>query len=113
MAGISTAATASGVSENSAAAAFSPEVPTQGTTILPHHGAIRANVPTAEVANSITHGLGLVLSVVAAVVLLHTAENIHGWPWAAVAIYAATMVAVYAASTASHVFSQPRARHFF
>src|SRR5262249_53686721 len=82
--------------------------------ILPHHGAIHAlHVPTAEVANSITHGLGLVLSIVAAVVLLRAADNIHGWPWAAMVIYAATMVAVYAASTASHVFAQPRARHFF
>jgi len=114
MAGISTVATAPGVSESSAAAAFSPEVPGHDTAILPHHGAIHAlHVPTAEVANSITHGLGLLLSIVAATVLLRAAENIHGWPWAAMVIYAATMVAVYAASTASHVFAQPRARHFF
>ncbi|HEY2827251.1 MAG TPA: hemolysin III family protein [Pirellulales bacterium] len=68
---------------------------------------------TAEVANAITHGLGFVFSVFAAVVLLHAAAAVDMWQWTAVFIYAVTMVAVYAASTASHVFSQPKLRHFF
>ena len=71
------------------------------------------NAGTAEVANSITHGLGFVLSVVGAIVLLRAASKVDLLQWTAEAIYAATMVAVYAASTASHVFAQPRVRHFF
>jgi hemolysin III len=70
-------------------------------------------VATAETANSITHGLGLLLSIIAAVILLPTAAARDFWQWAAVWIYSITMVAVYAASTASHVFAQPRVRHMF
>jgi hemolysin III len=68
---------------------------------------------TAEIANSITHGAGLLLSVIASVVLLHAAAGVDGWQWWASVIYAATMIAVYAASTASHVFQQLRVRHLF
>jgi hemolysin III len=65
-----------------------------------------------EIANSITHGLGLLLSLIAAGVLLHAAGGTSGWQFAACAVYAATMVAVYASSTASHLFWQPRLNHF-
>ncbi|HZZ29574.1 MAG TPA: hemolysin III family protein [Pirellulales bacterium] len=68
---------------------------------------------TGEIANSITHGAGLLLSVTAAAVLMRAAAANEVWLWAAVLIYSTTMVAVYAASTASHVFSQPRLRYLF
>src|SRR5689334_17315040 len=58
-----------------------------------------ANPDTAEIANSITHGLGLILSLIATAVLLHAARGADALQWTAEAIYAATMVAVYATST--------------
>jgi hemolysin III len=66
-----------------------------------------------EIANSITHGLGLVLSVVAAVVLMVAARHCDFWQWATCGIYVGTMVSVYAASTLSHVFQEPRRQQFF
>src|SRR5262245_5091238 len=66
----------------------------------------------AEIANSVTHGIGFILSVVAAVALLIVASRGDGLQIAGFAIYAATMVAVYAASTASHVFRAPRLNRF-
>jgi hemolysin III len=67
-----------------------------------------------ETANSITHGIGLALSVAAAVALLQTASQTHdAWTLAGCGIYALTMVAVYAASTLSHVFRAPGPRQFF
>ena len=67
---------------------------------------------TAEVANSLTHGLGFVLSLAAATMLLQAARLGDAWQFAACAVYAGTMVAVYAASTASHLFMQPKLNHF-
>lgn len=71
------------------------------------------NNPT-ELANAITHGLGFVLSLLAAAVLM-TAALARGdaWQIAACAVYATTMVAVYGASTASHVFLRPRANRLW
>ena len=56
-----------------------------------------------ELANSVTHGVGLALSVVAAPVLIIAAVSTHDW-WRIVAasIYAATLVMLYAASTLYH-----------
>ncbi len=71
------------------------------------------SIATAEVANTITHGLGFLLSLVAAVVLISQAGHTDRWQFVACIIYVATMVAVYAASTASHAFQQPRVNHFF
>jgi hemolysin III len=68
---------------------------------------------TAEIANSITHGLGLVFSVLAGIVLLIAVRHADFWRLAACAIYSATMIAVYVASACSHIFSRPRARQFF
>jgi hemolysin III len=68
----------------------------------------------AEWANTITHGLGLLLSLVAApVLLLEAARRGDALQFAACAIYVSTMVAVYATSTCSHVFCTPRLRQLF
>jgi hemolysin III len=67
----------------------------------------------AELANSITHGLGLLLSLIAAPILLTAAWRGDAWQFAACVVYSATMIAVYAASTASHWFCRPWLRHFF
>ncbi len=67
-----------------------------------------------ELANSITHALGLTLSIVGTALLVHRAAyygdtlQIVG-----VSVYGATLVALYAASTLSHTFKRPRLRHFF
>jgi len=67
-----------------------------------------------ELANSITHGLGCLLSIVGSCVLLQDAMVccspllITGC-----AFYAATLVGLYAASTLSHVARDPQWKHRF
>lgn len=69
---------------------------------------------SSEWANVLTHALGLVLSLPAAVVLLAAAFR-QGNPWivAGCSIYAATMIAVYASSTLSHLVEHSQRRRFF
>jgi hemolysin III len=64
-----------------------------------------------ELANAATHALGLGLSIGAAVLLLWRVSQFGG-PWQVwgCSIYAATLVAAYAASTLSHMFRDPRLR---
>jgi hemolysin III len=73
---------------------------------------IPGSLNATEIANSITHGLGLLLSVIATAVLLSAIPQVDGWRYGAFAIYAGTMIAVYAASTASHFFWEPRLNQF-
>jgi len=64
-----------------------------------------------EVANSVTHGLGLVASIAGAVVLVALgAERGGAWQVASAAIYGASLVALYAASTLYHAFKGTGAR---
>ncbi len=67
-----------------------------------------------ETANQLTHGAGLLLSLVGTVVLLLTAYGVGDF-WVALGctVYGVTLVALYAASTLSHSFRQPQLRHFF
>ncbi len=59
--------------------------------------------PAEELANSLTHGLGLLLSLVAAPVLIVAAASTNDpWRIVAVSIYAATLVLLYASSTIYH-----------
>jgi hemolysin III len=59
--------------------------------------------PSEELANSLTHGFGLLLSVVAAPVLIIAAVSTNdAWRIVAASIYAATLVLLYAASTLYH-----------
>ena len=56
-----------------------------------------------ELANSLSHGFGLALSLVAAPVLIVTAiATRDAWRIVAVSIYAATLILLYAASTLYH-----------
>ena len=67
-----------------------------------------------EVANSITHGLGFVLSLPAAAYIMQLALRTgDAWHIAGCAIYALTLMGVYLASTLSHVVSEPKWKHFF
>jgi hemolysin III len=96
----------------SATAQNATEIASPPPELSAHHHRHRI---AGEIANSITHGLGFLLSVAAGVILIHSAAvaGSTGWRWASVLIYSGTMIAVYAASTASHVAWQPRARHLF
>lgn len=64
---------------------------------------ISGQSPIEEIANSATHGLGLLLSIAGLAVLVVLA-SLHGDPWLMVgsSIYGATLVLVYAASTCYH-----------
>lgn len=65
-----------------------------------------------EIANSVTHGVGLGLSMAGFAVLLVLASN-HGNTVHLVScgIYGATLVGLYAASTLYHSFRHPRLKH--
>jgi hemolysin III len=62
-----------------------------------------------EIANAVTHGIGLLLSVAGFVVLLVLAA-LRGTAWHIVAcsIYGATLICLYAASTLYHAVISPR-----
>lgn len=89
------------------------------TTILQSHrlltgsGAMTYAVHE-ERMNAATHGFGFACGVVAAAFLLTTAVR-RGGPWhvTGCAIYAATLVAAYAASTLSHLFTDLTLRRAF
>lgn len=64
-----------------------------------------------EIANSITHGIGLLLAICGAAILVVCA-NLWGNTWHIVtcSIFAATLVLLYLASTLYHGVQQPRAK---
>ncbi len=70
--------------------------------------------PVDEMANLITHGLGLVLSLIASVALMSlvTATG-RSADILACGVYCTTLVALYAASTLSHMFHDLAWRRFF
>jgi len=69
----------------------------------------RARLSGEEIANSLTHGIGLVLSIAGFVVLLALAF-LRGTAWHIVAcsVYGASLICLYAASTLYHVAISPR-----
>ncbi len=73
--------------------------------------ATKSYSPGEELANSLTHGLGLVLAVVALVVLVVGAVQV-GDPWRVVSFsfYGASLVALYLASTLYHAVPGARAK---
>jgi hemolysin III len=67
-----------------------------------------------EMANRLTHGFGLLLSIVGSVVLIDSARaHSDSLQFVGCCIYAASLVSLYAASTLSHSFNSPAMRHFF
>lgn len=64
-----------------------------------------------EIANSITHGLGALLSLIGGIALLIAAWVTHSW-WqiAACAVYGASLVLLYTASTLYHAIQHTRAK---
>ena len=67
-----------------------------------------------EIANAITHGIGVLLSV-AALVLLIVSSSLHGDAWHVVSftIFGFTMLLLYTSSTLVHSFPEGRAKYVF
>lgn len=65
-----------------------------------------------EIAHAVTHGLGVVLSIIGLTVLVARA-SVYGDAWhvTAVSIFGATLVMMYSASTLYHSIPLPRAKH--
>ena len=67
-----------------------------------------------EVANSITHGLGFLLSLVgAAALMMRVFRDGDGWRIVGCMIYASSLVSVYAMSTLSHCCTEPNLKRRF
>lgn len=67
-----------------------------------------------ELANSISHGIGTLLSIAGLVILIIMA-SIYGDSWHMVSfiIYGSSLIILYLASTLYHSFPQERVKHFF
>lgn len=67
-----------------------------------------------EIANSVTHGLGVALSVAGLVVLVVLA-SLHATVWHVVSfsVYGASLVLLYTSSTLYHSFRSPRLKQVF
>lgn len=73
-----------------------------------------AELSVEEVANTITHGAGLVLSVIGFIVLLALAVlNGDVWHITSSIVYGASLVVLYAASTFYHSSTTPHRKSFF
>ena len=70
--------------------------------------------PLEEVANSLTHGLGLCLSIAGLVMLVVlAAQRGTAWHIVACSVYGASLVLVYTASTLYHAIRHPRIKNVF
>jgi hemolysin III len=67
-----------------------------------------------EIANSITHGIGLLLSI-AGLVILVVLASIHGDAWRVTcfSVYGGTLIILYTASTLYHSFPLGRTKYIF
>jgi len=74
----------------------------------------REQTPGEELANSITHGAGFVLSIACLVlVVVFAAMRRDAWRVVSCAIYGATLILLYASSTLYHGLRPGRAKHVF
>jgi hemolysin III len=69
--------------------------------------------PSEELVNCITHGIGLVLSVVGAVIMVASLRHGDIWRSAGCGVYLASLITVYAMSTMLHSCQTPRWKSFF
>jgi hemolysin III len=79
-----------------------PEKTTSILTDLPAH---------EERLNTITHGLGLVLSVLGTIAIIAAARSLELGLAISCGVYSLTLVVVYAVSTLSHAVRQPQSKH--
>lgn len=67
-----------------------------------------------EIANSLTHGLGIALAVVGLVLIVIFVAGSHDvWRIVSCSIYGVTLVMLYSASTLYHSFRNPRVKRWF
>jgi len=66
-----------------------------------------------EIANSVTHGVGLLASLVAAPVLIVVSARGDAWQVVGSTVFAVTLVAMYTASTLYHSLPPSRAKRVF
>lgn len=67
-----------------------------------------------EIVNSITHGIGALLSIVALVMLIIVAgTNGDIWHLVSFSIYGSTLILLYLSSTLYHSFTNPRVKNLF
>ena len=67
-----------------------------------------------EIANSLSHGVGLVLAIVATPVLIVAAIRYgNAWNTVGVSIFAGSMISLYLASTLYHALTHDKAKRFF
>jgi hemolysin III len=80
----------------------------------PPEQSLHAVAERKELLNTLTHGLGVLLSIAAAVILIRTAlANGDRWRMAGCGVFAAGLIAVYVVSTLSHAVSHHRWKHWF
>ncbi|MGB0035028.1 MAG: hemolysin III family protein [Candidatus Acidiferrales bacterium] len=76
--------------------------------------AITSRISVEEIANSVTHGIGLVLSIAGfSVLVILAAMRGSAWHIVSCAIYGTTLVCLYAASTLYHGLPSPRVKRIF
>jgi hemolysin III len=73
----------------------------------------RLQSPGEEIANSVSHGVGLVAALVATPVLLHAARGGNRLDFAGAIVFATTLVLLYLASTLYHALPASRAKRAF
>src|SRR5712692_9291367 len=67
-----------------------------------------------EIANSLSHGVGLVLAIAATPVLIVAAMRYgNAWNTVGVSVFAASMISLYLASTLYHALTHDKAKRFF
>lgn len=67
-----------------------------------------------EIANSVSHGVGVIMAVVATpILILHAMKSGDTYSVVAVAIFGATMINLYLSSTLYHALAMTRARRVF
>ena len=70
--------------------------------------------PGEEIANSISHGIALVLAIVATPILIVAALRYGtAWNMVGVSVFGASMITLYLASTLYHAIAHGRAKRFF
>lgn len=66
-----------------------------------------------ELANSITHGIGMALSLAALIILVvYASVQGDGWKIVSFSIYGTSLLVLYTASTLYHSFTSERAKHY-
>ena len=67
-----------------------------------------------EIANSVTHGIGASLSIVALVLLIvFSSQHQDAWRIVSFSIYGTTLFILYLASTLYHAFANVKVKNFF